>query len=153
LKNYVEESMSRVSPIRAQVIAYIRLREYFGIQADLPPFEQAMIVTTEAGQYGLVVDRVLGDCQTMVKSLGKLYGGISEFSGATILGNGSVALILDPLRLVQERLKTASSSSHNLIRSSTQGRKGTQRPFEGNDGGRDSLQAYSNLQQTGAALS
>ena len=134
--------------VRDEVIAYIRLREYFGIQADLPPFEQAMIVTTEAGQYGLVVDRVLGDCQTMVKSLGKLYGGISEFSGATILGNGSVALILDPLRLVQERLKSASSSGHNLIRSSMQSSKGLRHSLASNDGGRDSLQAYSDLQQT-----
>jgi len=93
--------------VRGDVVAYVRLREYFGISAALPEFEQVMLVSTEAGRYGLVVDRVLGDCQTMVKSLGRMYRQVNELSGATVLGNGSVALILDPHRLVQECIKGA----------------------------------------------
>jgi chemotaxis protein histidine kinase CheA len=85
----------------------------------------------------------------MVKSLGKLYGGINEFSGATILGNGSVALILDPHRLVQECIRGASSPGRSSIRSSSAGRKGLAPiPNHNQDGRNDGFF----LQQTGAAL-
>ena len=88
--------------VRGNVVPYIRLREHFGITSAPPGFEQVMLVDTENGCYGLVFDRVLGNCQTMIKSLGRVYGDVQAVSGATILGNGTVALILDPHRLVQE---------------------------------------------------
>jgi two-component system chemotaxis sensor kinase CheA len=61
-----------------------------------------MVVETDGGCYGFVVDEVLGDCQTVIKSLSRFYRNVQVISGATILGNGSVALILDPERLAQE---------------------------------------------------
>lgn len=102
--------------VRGELIAYIRLRDYFGIVGDLQDFEQVMLVDTDSGRFGLVVDRVLGDCQTMVKSLGQLYQKINELSGATILGNGSVALILDPHRLVQECIRLPNSGTRGIAR-------------------------------------
>ncbi|SEG36753.1 two-component system, chemotaxis family, sensor kinase CheA [Bryocella elongata] len=102
--------------VRGELIAYIRLREYFGIEGDLQEFEQVMLVDTDSGRFGLVVDRVLGDCQTMVKSLGHLYQKINELSGATILGNGCVALILDPHRLVQECIRSLHPSARAVAR-------------------------------------
>jgi len=65
-----------------------------------------MVVETESGRYGFVVDEVLGDCQTVIKNLGRFYRHVQVVSGATILGNGRVALILDPERLVQEAVRT-----------------------------------------------
>jgi two-component system chemotaxis sensor kinase CheA len=88
--------------VRGDVVPYIRLREHFNVSAPLPAFEQVMLVETEDGRYGLVFDRVLGNCQTMIKSLGRVYRHVQTVSGATILGNGTVALILDPHRLVLE---------------------------------------------------
>ncbi|WP_348263382.1 chemotaxis protein CheA [Telmatobacter sp. DSM 110680] len=88
--------------VRGQFVPYIRLRDHFNITNALPDFEQVMLVDTEDGYCGLVFDRVLGNCQTMIKSLGRLYQHVQAVSGATILGNGKVALILDPHRLVQE---------------------------------------------------
>lgn len=70
-----------------------------------------MIVENEGERYGLVVDEVLGNCQTVIKSLGRMYRHVQMVSGATILGNGSVALILDPERLVQEATRTLQSRS------------------------------------------
>ncbi len=61
-----------------------------------------MVVETDAGRYGFVVDQVLGDHQTVIKNLGRVYRHVNVVSGATILGNGTVALILDPHRLVQD---------------------------------------------------
>ena len=91
--------------VRGDVVPYIRLREHFNVSAPLPEFEQVMLVETEDGRYGLVFDRVLGNCQTMIKSLGRVYRHVQTVSGATILGNGTVALILDPHRLVQECIR------------------------------------------------
>jgi two-component system chemotaxis sensor kinase CheA len=98
--------------VRGEVIPYIRLREYFDIQTKRPEIEQIMVAETEGGRYGFVVDQVLGDHQTVIKNLGRLYRHVSIVSGATILGNGSVALILDPQRLVQEAVRNKPATRH-----------------------------------------
>jgi two-component system, chemotaxis family, sensor kinase CheA len=94
-----------VAYVREEVIPYIRLREHFNIQTKRPEIEQIMIVETAEGRYGFVVDQVLGDYQTVIKNLGRFYRHVQVVSGATILGNGTVALIVDPDRLVQDVLR------------------------------------------------
>jgi two-component system chemotaxis sensor kinase CheA len=95
--------------VRGELIPYIRLREYFNIRSPRPEIEQIMIVETDAGRYGFVVDKVLGDCQTVIKSLGRFYRHVQVVSGATILGNGTVALILDPERLAHDAVRAISN--------------------------------------------
>jgi two-component system chemotaxis sensor kinase CheA len=101
-----------VANIRGEIIPYIRLREYFKITVDRPEVEQIMIAETENGRCGFVVDEVLGDHQTVIKNLGHFYRHIKFISGATILGNGTLALILDPNRVVEDALRAAGSGSH-----------------------------------------
>lgn len=101
-----------VANIRGEIVPYIRLRDFFDILTERPEREQIMIAETEDGRYGFVVDEVLGDHQTVIKSLGRFYRQVQFVSGATILGNGNVALILDPHRLVQEVIKASVRSSH-----------------------------------------
>ena len=60
-----------------------------------------MIVNVDGRRVGLVVDTVVGEHQTVLKSLGKYYHGVEGISGATILGDGTVALILDIPKLVR----------------------------------------------------
>jgi two-component system chemotaxis sensor kinase CheA len=98
--------------VRGEIVPYIRLREHFGIRTPRPEIEQIMVVETEQGRYGFVVDRVLGNCQTVIKNLGQFYRHVQLVSGATILGNGTVALILDPERLAQDAVLAVSHSSH-----------------------------------------
>jgi two-component system chemotaxis sensor kinase CheA len=106
-RNDIEAANGKhLANVRGELIPYIRLREYFNIRAPRPPIEQIMIVATEGGRYGFVVDQVLGDCQTVIKNLGRFYRHVQVVSGATILGNGTVALILDPERLAQEAVRT-----------------------------------------------
>ena len=88
--------------VRGELVPYIRLREHFRIHTAPPAIEQIMLVETAEGRFGFVVDQVLGNCQTVIKSLGRFYRKMQIVSGATIMGNGSVALILDPERLIQE---------------------------------------------------
>jgi two-component system chemotaxis sensor kinase CheA len=93
--------------VRGELIPYLRLREHFNIRTTRPAIEQIMIVETEEGRFGFAVDQVLGNCQTVIKSLGRFYRHVQVVSGATILGNGTVALILDPQRLAQDALRAA----------------------------------------------
>jgi two-component system, chemotaxis family, sensor kinase CheA len=91
--------------VRGEIVPYIRLREHFHMKSSPPQIEQIMLVETVEGRYGFVVDQVLGNCQTVIKSLGRFYRQVQAISGATILGNGTVALILDPERLIQDAVR------------------------------------------------
>ena len=90
--------------VRGELIPYLSLRQHFSIARERPEIEQIMVVETEEGRFGFVVDQVLGDYQTVIKNLGRFYRHVQVVSGATILGNGTVALILDPERLVQDAM-------------------------------------------------
>jgi two-component system, chemotaxis family, sensor kinase CheA len=96
---------NHVTEVRGELIPYIRLREHFHVLGPSPAIEQIMVVETGSGRYGFVVDQVLGNCQTVIKNLGRFYRHVQAVSGATILGNGSVALILDPERLAQDETR------------------------------------------------
>ena len=80
------------------------------METPRPEREQIMVVETEHGHYGFVVDQVLGDHQTVIKNLGRLYRNVQVVSGATILGDGTVALILDRIAWCT-MLETARKSS------------------------------------------
>ena len=72
----------------------------FDIEGDVPKNRQVVVVHDSDSRIGLVVDTVIGNHQTVIKPLVKLYSHIDGISGATILGDGSVALILDVFKLV-----------------------------------------------------
>lgn len=84
---------------RGEFLPYINLRRWFEIDAPLPPSQQVVIVNDQDSKLGVVVDRVIGNHQTVIKPLGALYRNVEGLSGATILGDGSVALILDIFKL------------------------------------------------------
>jgi two-component system chemotaxis sensor kinase CheA len=111
---------NHVANVRGEMIPYIRLREFFDIQTERPEREQIMVAETEDGRYGFVVDEVLGDHQTVIKNLGRFYRHVQFISGATILGSGSVALILDPNRLVKEVIKETNRNPRGRPNSSVQ---------------------------------
>lgn len=92
----------RMANVRGEIVPYVSLRERFGINGGVPPMEQIVITMTEAGRVGFVVDCVIGEHQTVIKSLGRLYGNSACVSGATILGDGTVALILNVPKITKE---------------------------------------------------
>ncbi|MBU5612961.1 chemotaxis protein CheA [Geomonas azotofigens] len=81
--------------VREKLVPYIPLRKMFRIEGKAPPIQQVVICQLEGKRVGLVVDWVIGEHQTVIKSLGRMYQQVEGMSGATILGDGSVALILD----------------------------------------------------------
>lgn len=91
----------RIINLRGDIVPYITLREQFDVPGTQPYIEQIVVVSAAGARYGIVVDHVIGEHQTVIKSLGKVYKDVEGISGATIKGDGSMALILDIPRLVQ----------------------------------------------------
>lgn len=86
--------------IRGSLVPFLRLRELFKTQAPPDLHQKVVIVSSGEFRVGLVVDQIIGNNQTVIKSLSKLHADIQTFSGGTILGDGTVALILDVGHLV-----------------------------------------------------
>ncbi|NQE48763.1 chemotaxis protein CheA [Herbaspirillum rubrisubalbicans] len=93
---------THIVSVRGEPLPFVPLRELF----DLPAREQGRarksLVIVQYGQLraGLLVDGLLGECQAVIKPLGRLFGKVKGLSGSTILGDGRVALILDIPHLV-----------------------------------------------------
>ncbi len=87
--------------LRGGVLPYIHLRELFATSGSATR-RQSIVVLNHAGQRaGLVVDGLLGEFQTVIKPLGKMFRQVECVSGSSILGTGEVALILDVPALIQ----------------------------------------------------
>jgi two-component system chemotaxis sensor kinase CheA len=95
--------------VRGELVPMVSLRSLFRSNGPLPA-RQELLLTRHAGQrVGVAVDRLIGRVQAVIQSLGEGLHGLSRFSGATILGDGSVSLILDLSAVVSESLVTSHS--------------------------------------------
>ncbi len=88
--------------VRGEIVPYIRLRDHFGIDDAAADLEHMVIVDVHSERIGFVVDHVIGGHQTVIKTLGPIFRNIHDISGATILGDGTVALILDTNVLLEK---------------------------------------------------
>jgi two-component system chemotaxis sensor kinase CheA len=101
--NDVRESSGRdLVHVRGEMVPYVRLREKFSIDGERPEREQIVILEVNELRVGFAVDSVIGEHQTVIKSLSRVYKNVRGVSGATILGDGTVALILDIPKLVED---------------------------------------------------
>jgi len=90
-----------VLAVRGELIPYIDLRELFHMDGEAPNSEKVVIIEHAGDRVGLVVERVIGTHQTVIQSLGKFHRNVEVVSGATIMGDGRVALILDTAAVVR----------------------------------------------------
>jgi two-component system chemotaxis sensor kinase CheA len=86
--------------VRGGLVPFLRLRELLHADAAPDPHQKTIIISTGECRVGLVADQIIGSHQTVIKSLSKLHSDVTIFSGATILGDGTAALILDVAQLV-----------------------------------------------------
>ena len=91
-----------VIQLRDLVIPLIRLNEILDIPSKKDPEENLVVVVVKKGDKlaGLVVDELIGQQEIVIKSLGKYISKCKIISGATVLGDGEVALILDANALI-----------------------------------------------------
>jgi len=87
--------------VRGHVVPYVPLRKRFHIEGSPPAIQQVVICKVDGKSVGVLVDKVIGEHQTVIKSLGRMYQEVDGVAGATILGDGSVALILDIPSIIQ----------------------------------------------------
>jgi two-component system chemotaxis sensor kinase CheA len=97
-----ETKLSQVMVIDGAQVPYFDLRGDFGIDGVVPERRELVLVNHENEKVALIVDSVVGENQTVLKPLGKHYKRQDFFSGGTILGDGSVALVLDVSKIVTE---------------------------------------------------
>jgi len=81
--------------LRGELIPFIKIRDSFNIQTNKPDIECMVIVMVDGKKVGLVFDHVKGKHQTVIKPLSAALRSVDELSGATILGDGTIALIMD----------------------------------------------------------
>ncbi|MBI4972905.1 MAG: chemotaxis protein CheA [Candidatus Omnitrophica bacterium] len=106
---------SNVVNIRGEIIPYVRLRKYFNINGTEPAIERMVVTKLGDLRVGLVVDDVLGQHQTVIKSLGNTFRGVEEIAGATILGDGTVALILDANAIVAREIAARKENTNERL--------------------------------------
>lgn len=86
--------------VRGRLVPMLRLRDLFAAEGRPDAHQKVIIVSVGDSRVGLTVDAIIASHQTVIKSLSKLHADVTMFSGATILGDGSAALILDVVQLV-----------------------------------------------------
>lgn len=97
--------------LRGDVLPILRLRDMFAVQEPGGNRENVVVVHYAGLRAGLVVDRLQGEFQTVIKPLGKVFGDAHGLGGFTILGSGAVALILDIPNLLGRVAKQTTNRS------------------------------------------
>ncbi len=86
--------------LRERLVPFLRLRDLFDTGTKPDTYQKIVVVGTGSERVGLVVDQIVGNHQTVIKAMSPLHRNVAAFAGATILGDGSVALILDIAQLI-----------------------------------------------------
>ncbi len=108
---FSSDYLAEYTDLRGGVLPYLRLRKVFGIDGTPPPRESIVVVRQGAQRCGIVVDQLLGEWQTVIKPLSKVFSGVKGISGSSILGSGDVALILDVASLLRtDELDTSAAA-------------------------------------------
>ncbi len=100
--------------LRDRLVPFVRLREMFVTGTKPSVHQKIVIIATGTERVGLVVDQIIGSHQTVIKPMSPVHCNVPTFAGATILGDGGVALILDVVQLValgqhqEERLRAVA---------------------------------------------
>jgi len=86
--------------LRGEVLPYLRLKDFFDIRSDKGGDRESLVVVRFGhSKAGLVVDELFGELQTVIKPLGRIFEDLKGVAGATVLGTGDIALILDVAEL------------------------------------------------------
>lgn len=91
----VDASGRHCLQLRGAVLPVVRLRTLYSVESQHTDRVSVVVVNSQRGHYGIEVEALLGQQQTVIKPLGRLFKTLRGISGSSILGSGEVALILD----------------------------------------------------------
>jgi two-component system, chemotaxis family, sensor kinase CheA len=114
---FSSENDEEYTNLRGQVLPLIRLRALFDVEGAVGPHQSIVVIKHAGKRTGLVVDALLGEFQTVIKPLSKIFSQVKCISGSSILGSGEVALILDAPALVQQAVTREMERSPSAVRS------------------------------------
>lgn len=100
-KSKIYSSFNNLVTLDGKQIPFFSLRKEFNLDPSDEELEQVVTVNFEDNTVGMVVDFVIGEYQAVLKPLGKHYKNHDIFSGATILGDGNVALVMDTNKIIK----------------------------------------------------
>jgi len=95
-------SAKKYFTIREEIVPYIDLRRLFELEGSSEEENEIVVVRVNDQKIALIVDRILGQHQTVIKPISAALRKVEEISGSTILGDGSVAFILDINKIVEK---------------------------------------------------
>ena len=106
--------------VRGDAIPLVRLHRELGIAVEAADASRSIVcvVDTSSGRVGLLVDELLGQGQVVIKTLETNYRRIDGMVGATIAGDGRVALIVDPQGIARRATLGRGKESEHVIRQS-----------------------------------
>jgi two-component system chemotaxis sensor kinase CheA len=96
------ETGNDYTDLRGHVMPFVRLRDFFDLDGAPGARQNIVVVKHGSQKFGLVVDQLMGETQTVIKPLSKMFAQVRGISGSSILGSGDVALILDVPLLMEE---------------------------------------------------
>jgi len=121
----LQSSGNHIVNVRDEPLPFVNLSELFDLPAGDRSRNSLVVVQYGPQRAGLLVDGLLGECQAVIKPLGKLFSKVKGLSGSTILGDGRVALIIDIPHLVhvaqQQEHGAAMASQHPPARAESGG--------------------------------
>lgn len=102
-----------VFTLRDHLLPCLDLRHYFDLSGSVPHRQSIVVIGDGRPEAGLIVDRLFGEVEAVIKPLGRLQG-VPGLAGATILGDGRVALVLDPSALLRIVRRRGEETPHRL---------------------------------------
>lgn len=102
----VENNFNNLLNLDDEAIPFLNLREEFGVSnQSTPEMSEVILIYQEELKIAICVDQIVGQYQAVLKPLSKYYKDQEFLSGATILGDGSVALVLDTYKIIDKKVK------------------------------------------------
>lgn len=100
--DYIRSQYNNLVKLDGEQVPFCYLREEFDMEGEPPLLEEIIVVEYNQMPMGLIVDEIIGEHQAVLKPLGKAFQDLNFISGGTILGDGTIALVLDTDRLVKD---------------------------------------------------
>ncbi|MBU6261034.1 MAG: chemotaxis protein CheA, partial [Burkholderiales bacterium] len=107
--------------LRGEVLPYLDLALFYGAVPDAGGRRSLVVVRQGTVRIGLVVDRLLGEHQTVIKPLADIFKPLEALAGSTILGSGDVALVLDMHGLIAAAMKPGATRRTPVPRTASTG--------------------------------
>ncbi len=101
-REMLKKEFRQVIEIEGSQFPYLNMHEEFVGCGSVPEEQSLVVVSFDNHEFGLVVDEVVHEYQAVIKPLGRLLKGQDVFSGASILGTGELALVIDTNKMIQK---------------------------------------------------